>query len=92
MLFHMEQQRDPVQESRAIAENVKRLLDEAELSLRSASSETEIPLATLSRKINGRTPFTAPELAAIAQLLGTSVSILVDTSDKNGTSSDLDAA
>ncbi len=63
--------------SRSIAEVVGRRLEAADISLRDAAHRAGIPLTTLHRRVGGTSPFTTAELAALAELLNTTVSAIV---------------
>lgn len=71
----------PEQVSRALAETVSRRLSGAGISQRDAASRAGIALTTLSRRLTGTSPFLATELAALAGLLGTTVSNLAQESE-----------
>lgn len=75
---HMDHQPTPEAESRALAAVVKRHLDAAGISLRSASESTGIPKATLSRRLGGQTPLVYTELVMLATVLGATVKDLAD--------------
>lgn len=63
--------------SRRIAGVVERRISASGISLREAARQTGIPLTTLSRRLTGNSPFSLPELAAVAELLGVVASELV---------------
>lgn len=71
----------PENVSRALSETVARRLAAAGISQRSAAERTGIALTTLSRRLTGTSPFLATELAAIACLLGTTVSDMAKESE-----------
>lgn len=63
--------------SRSIAARVATSLQEAGINQRDAAAATGIAINTLSRRLTGFSPFTIPELEAVANLLGTTVVALV---------------
>ncbi|MGV3564209.1 MAG: helix-turn-helix domain-containing protein [Nocardioides sp.] len=67
----------PEQVSRRLAAVVSTAIQDAKRSQRSIAEETGIPIATLSRRLTGHSPFTIPEVAAIADAIGVSVIELV---------------
>lgn len=71
----------PEQVSRALSETISRRLTAASISQRTAAERTGIALTTLSRRLTGTSPFLATELAALAGLLGTTVSNLAKESE-----------
>lgn len=66
----------PEQTSREISRAVSEALRAAGISQRIAAEQTGIPLTTLSRRLTGAAPFLVTELAALAMVLGTTVSAL----------------
>lgn len=69
--------------TRGIASVASAALTEAGISQRDAAERTGIPLATLSRRLTGRTPFILTELEAIASLVGTTLTDLVARGEAN---------
>lgn len=67
--------------ARGIARAVSVSLRSAGISQRDASAQTGIPLTTLTRRLTGKSPFLTTELAALASLLGTTVSALVSAGE-----------
>lgn len=63
--------------SRTIAANVSAALSTAGIAQRDAAARTGIPLATLSRRLTGHSPFNIAELDLLADLLGTNVAALI---------------
>lgn len=63
--------------TKRIAAVASAALAEAGISQRDAAELTGIPLATLSRRLTGRTPFILTELEAIAALVGTTMADIV---------------
>lgn len=59
---------------------MRHLLRQAGWSQRALSRATGIAYATLGRKIAGRSEFTMGELLAVAEALGVSPAVLVDSS------------
>lgn len=59
------------------ADNVRRGLADAAISLSEAARQTGIPLSTLHRKASGHAPFNTDELSSLADLLGTTARELV---------------
>ena len=80
-VYHMEH---PEAVSANISRAIAAALTEAGISLRSAADTTGIPVATLSRRLNGTTPFTTTELARMASVLGVAVSDLVSGAESDG--------
>lgn len=72
-MLHMEH---PAPTPGQIASAVTARMDSSGLSLRETARSTNIPLATLSRRLNG-SPFLSTELAALASLFNVTVSRLV---------------
>lgn len=60
----------------AIGRAVRGAIATAGLSLAEASERTGLTLSTLSRRINGTSPFTFPELVAVASVCDVRVSEL----------------
>lgn len=60
-----------------LAEIVRNAVADQGLSIRDLASATLIPRTTLDRRLAGASPFTVPELRAIAACLGTSGSALL---------------
>lgn len=88
----MEHPKTPDEVARQIAANVNRALTEAGISQRSAAASTGIPLSTLSRRMTGSSPFLVTELAAIAELVGTSIVNLADLTDSSAAAPAVPAA
>lgn len=63
--------------SRAIAAQVRRLMDERGVSAYALSKQTGIPQSSLSRKLNGPASFDFDDVQQIAGALGTDVTSLV---------------
>jgi len=61
----------------ATAERVRTHVDTAGITRRELSEGSGIPYTTLYRKLNGQSPFTIPEIAAVAAVLGVQPSTLV---------------
>lgn len=74
----------PEATSRALAGAVAEALAEAGITQREASRLTAIPLTTLSRRLTGHSPFTVLELAALASVTSTTVSILAQRAEHVG--------
>ena len=72
----------PEQTSREISRIVSEALGAAGISQRSAAEQTGIPLTTLSRRLTGAAPFLVTELAALAKVLGTTVSTLTASTER----------
>lgn len=70
-VLHMEH---PPSINVGLAGAVKARLASGGISLREAASRTGIPLTTLSRRLTGASPFSADELASLANLFDTTVS------------------
>lgn len=66
-------------------------MDIAGVSLRETSRATNIPLTTLTRRLNG-SPFLSTELAALAALFDVSVSQLVTEAETIASATDSGAA
>lgn len=73
-VLHMEH---PEHAAREIATVVALRVEESGLSRRQLSDRTGIPFSTLTRRLNGLSPFVVTELHAIASVLGTTVKTLV---------------
>lgn len=69
--------------TKSIAEVASAALAEAGISQREAAELTGIPLATLSRRLTGRTPFILTELELIATLAGTTMADIVTRGEAN---------
>lgn len=67
--------------SQGIARAVAVALTDSGLSQRAAAAASGIPLATLSRRLTGHSPFTVDELSILATLAGTTVSALVERAE-----------
>ncbi|WP_147262033.1 helix-turn-helix transcriptional regulator [Blastococcus sp. TF02A-26] len=63
--------------SRAIAMQVRRLMDERQVSAYALSKQTGIPQSSLSRKLNGPAAFDFDDVQVIAAALGMDVTSLV---------------
>jgi transcriptional regulator with XRE-family HTH domain len=63
--------------SSAVAEQVRRLLDERGISGRQLSAQTGIPQRTVANKLSGRSPFDLDDLAKIAAVLEVAVTDLL---------------
>lgn len=87
-VVHMEH---PTPTPREIAAAVSHRMDTAGVSLREVSRETNIPLTTLTRRLNG-SPFLSTELAALASLFGVPVSRLVSEAESIAVATDSGAA
>ena len=74
-----------------IASAVTHRMTRAGLSLRETSRASNIPLATLSRRLNG-SPFLSTELAALASLFDVAVSQLVAEAETLAPTTDSGAA
>jgi transcriptional regulator with XRE-family HTH domain len=74
-----------------IASAVRHRMSLAGLSLRETSRASNIPLATLSRRLNG-SPFLSTELAALASLFDVTVSQLVVEAETLAPTTDSGAA
>jgi transcriptional regulator with XRE-family HTH domain len=72
----------PTPTSAAIAAEVTRLIDASGLSRRDVANRTGIALTTLTRRLTGTSPFSITELAAVASLLGTTVSSLAEAAER----------
>lgn len=57
----------------ALASVVSKAVKTANLSQREVADRTGIPLVTLNRRLTGRSAFTVPEVASVAEVLGLSV-------------------
>lgn len=66
-----------------IARAVSAALRDAGISQREAANNAGIPLTTLARRLTGRSPFLTTELAALADLMGTTVSQLVAAGERD---------
>jgi transcriptional regulator with XRE-family HTH domain len=60
-----------------VAQRILTHLNDQGLSQRWLAEQTSIPLATLNRRVQGRTSFTIEELYSVASALDTSVAELV---------------
>lgn len=67
----------PEEVSRSVARAVAESLSAAGIPQRDAADQTGIPLATLSRRLTGKSPMLVTELAALCDLLGVSVPEMV---------------
>lgn len=72
-LFSMKQDNEV---SAALSASIAELLQERGLTQRELANATQIPLATLNRRLACVAPFTVIELAAIARVLHTSITDL----------------
>lgn len=72
---------EPKPSQQALAETVAAALQVAGLVQRDVAEGTGIPLATLNRRLTGRSPFLITELAAIAELLDTTASGLLSLAE-----------
>jgi transcriptional regulator with XRE-family HTH domain len=61
----------------AVAEQVRRLLDERGISGRQLAAQTGIPQRTIANKLSGRNPFDLDDLAKIAAVLEVDVTELL---------------
>ena len=75
---HMEA---PEQQSRAVAKAIATALREAGVSQRHAADATGIPMTTLSRRLTGKSPLLATDLAALAALAGTTISAIASRAE-----------
>jgi hypothetical protein len=66
----------------AIGTAVRGAVVEADLSLTQFAEEAGFSWQTLSRRVNGHTPFTYSELVRVAEITGTTVSDLVQRADR----------
>jgi hypothetical protein len=73
----------PEQLSRALTEEIRRLLDNHGLSGRELARLTGIPQRTLAKKLSGQHPFDVDDLQAIASVLEHSVSDLMTWAEKH---------
>lgn len=73
----------PEATSGGIARAVSAALRDANISQRDAAARAGIPLTTLARRLTGRSPFLTTELAALADLMGTTVSALVAAGERD---------
>lgn len=62
--------------SQGVAEVIRSRLAAANISHREAATRTGIPLTTLTRRLNGTSPFSVVELASFAKVFQTTVSRL----------------
>lgn len=69
-------------EAVAIGDAVRDLLSAHRLTLATTSRLTGVPLATLSRRVNGTLPFTFRELRAIARLCAVSVADIAEAAEQ----------
>ena len=60
----------PTTAAQSVAEVVSAALREAGISQREAAARTGIPLATLSRRLTGHSPFLITELSLVAKVAG----------------------
>lgn len=81
----------PVPTPAQIAEAVTHRMELAGVSLRETSRATNIPLTTLTRRLNG-SPFLSTELAALASLFDTTVSQMVSEAETIALATDSGAA
>jgi transcriptional regulator with XRE-family HTH domain len=63
--------------STAVAEEIRRLLDERGMSGRELARLTEIPQRTVAAKLAGRNPFDLDDVAVICRVLEVSVTDLL---------------
>ena len=73
----------PEQQSRALALAFAEALKDAGISQRDAAAGAGIPLVTLSRRLTGKAPLRADEMATLAALAGTSVSAIAARAEQN---------
>lgn len=64
--------------SAAVAAEVRRLLDEREMSGRDLAKATGIPQRTIAGKLRGAQPFTVDDLDAVCRVLGVKVADLME--------------
>ncbi|WP_232676732.1 helix-turn-helix transcriptional regulator [Nocardioides sp. R-C-SC26] len=69
-------------EAVAIGRAVHGAVTAAGLSLAEAAEQSAIPLTTFSRRVNGRLPFTFPELVRVARISGVSVTELATSAER----------
>ncbi len=69
--------------SQGIAAAVSAALRDAGISQRDAAARTGIPLATLGRRLTGRSPFIVTELALLGELTGLTVTDLISRGEAN---------
>lgn len=81
----------PIPTPGQIAEAISCRMTTTGVSLREASRATNIPLTTLSRRLNG-SPFLSTELSALAAVLDVTVSQLVVEAERIAASTDSGAA
>jgi hypothetical protein len=72
----MDAEPNPSDLVRGLAEAVREALREAQIPQRVAAERAGIPVATLHRRLNTSSPFRSDELAALADVAGTTVSAL----------------
>ena len=64
-----------------MAEAIATALREAGVSQRHAADATGIPMTTLSRRLTGKSPLLATDLAALAALAGTTISAIASRAE-----------
>lgn len=68
----------------AVAAEVRAEMGRKQVTATHLATRTDIPSATLSRRLNGRSAFTVEELHRISAVLGVPVSVLVPDSASAG--------
>jgi transcriptional regulator with XRE-family HTH domain len=63
--------------SSAVAEQIRRLLEERGISGRQLAAQTGIPQRTIANKLSGKSPFDLDDLAKIADMLQVGVTDLL---------------